>query len=231
MSELFTLLMILGFCAVSITDSLVDGRWRRFILPLLFLLLPAGAAPFLVRLPMHSILGMVESVEVLELIALAMILEGILVLWTGMGVIKGHYRGKPLPLATHLFFMPSIAALFGTVWASFRALHLFPGAPHFRTIILTALAASFLILIGGTILRLAVSHWGTRLELRMLCAMVQLVAAALLPGFLTPLALMGESAGVDIRGTLMLLGLILICALFGMILRKLLLKRELNGIC
>jgi len=230
---IFGALVVLGLLATAVNDALVEGRWWRVLLPVLLFLVPVGASSYLVRFGMHTIRAMAENPHVLEWLSLFMITEALLSVWLGMTVIRCHYEGKRLPWRAGLFFLPSSAGMAGLVWLAYSALYRFVGTGHFRVITGVVTVGVVLVVLLGTILRFAVRDWGERLELKMLLMLVQLLAAAFIPGFLRPMVFMGQSLTHSWGRLLALLLTLLVFATLGWLWWKWMLKREWRryGIC
>ena len=229
----FAVLVVLGMLATAINDALIEGRWWRLLMPLLLFLVPVAASPFLVRFGMQTIHAMAENPRVLEWLSLFMITEALLSVWLGMTVIRCHYDGSRLPLRAALFFLPSSAGIAGLVWLAYSALYRFVGMGHLRVIASVVAAGVLLVVILGTILRLAVRDWGERLELKMLLMLVQLLAAAFIPVVMRPMVFMGEPPAQSPTRLLVLLVTIVVFAALGWLWWKWMLKREWRkyGIC
>ena len=215
MAVFFIFLFMLGIAATIITQSLIQTRWRRWVVPLLLFLLPTAFLPFLVRTGTETLHALAANAIVVQWLSLLMISEGLLTVWMGLARVVAHYDNGSQRKRTSLFFLPSWACLAAAPAISLYGMNMTTSL-NFLTIALLAGGGFALFLAcAQSVVMLIVKDWGRRFELRMTVALVQIIGAAFIPLVMQPVSFTGEAASMSWKTIGLFVGVSTVCIAMG----------------
>ncbi len=209
MTTLFLALTLLGLSASVLTGSLVISPRGRVGYSLL------QAAPALVLLPLilrTSLPGLIERVEspqTLTNLALVLMAENCLALFTSLAALKAHF-GLQGARGSRWFYLPSFSVVAGAVLVMALVMNTTAGVSYSLIGSGGILLLVLLVFGAASITRRLVSSWAMRLELKALASITAVLVSAAIPLLNSPLALQGSAVAIR-PSDLVILALVLIC--------------------
>ncbi len=231
MAPFLLFLFILGIAATVIGQSLIERSRNRWFVPLLSLTLPVLLSPFLIQIGKDSIVAVFNNVALVQYLSLVMISEGILTIWIGLDRITSHYDSNSPRKRTSLFFLPSSSCIAASPAAALYIMNKTTSLNYGMIALFSGAAFAFGVILAQEAFRLVIKDWGRRFELRMLCALVQIIGASFIPLVMQPISFTGEAAKLSWNA----IGLFLVVSAFfilaGFLLTTLLQnwRRRING--
>ncbi|KMQ52546.1 hypothetical protein CHISP_0315 [Chitinispirillum alkaliphilum] len=221
-----TFLLLLGFLSTLLSQSLIEGKLKGFIIPVILFLFPVAAFPLLSRTDMATIRSLGENVAFIQTLSLLMIAEGIIIIWLGMSIIRHHYHETEPKWFSFIFYLPSSSCIIATLVVSFMLMMRIAEVDFFHISLISGLSGFLLLLVVPALLKIVIKQWGARLEIKMLLALIQVLCASFIPIFMHPVAFAGSAAETSIRRIAFFFAVSAFFIISGFIIKSIFIKRK-----
>ncbi len=175
-----------GLCFISgvvscLNMTLLEKKRHIFMVCLLLMALGVLLVPLSSHWGIPRLRGFLGDISVLSLVCIWQIIEAVIVLVSGLALIRGHYKERVPVWSQWLSLSPSLLFIGGIFIAQVVVFSLVGGRSLFQLGLgVSVLITAGVFLFSRLILR-AIVFWEDRVELKMMLSFLQIVLAMFIP--------------------------------------------------
>lgn len=203
MKTLFIILSLFGLMTSLLTGSLIVSNRKTMFYSLIQAAPVLLLVPLILRTALQHILRLSESPDILANLALVLIIENCIALFTSLSALKVHH-GLEKARAVWLFYMPSISAAAGALLIIALIIKNTAGVSYRFIGIAGIITFAVLIFALGYVFKYIISSWATRLELKALLSILAICTSMVIPLFNSPITIQGSALSISYMNILIL---------------------------